>query len=232
MNMSFSLTTDACISFQKTVTRRIGWNRLQEGQVLQQVEKAQGLKKGEKVVKIYRIQVFSIRPETLSVLLKLPEYGHREMEREGFRGKDPKEFIAMFQKANRCTSDEPVKRIEFRYLLSRGKASYILVPAHIKVCSVCGGHIRLNGVHSYNAGIRSELRNLGYDAQCVNDMTHTLIVKAGNVSADDIDVWLDQTFRFYPDLQLDKMFYSGPVKRDNWREFTGLDRVISTGKDQ
>jgi hypothetical protein len=48
-NMSFSMTTEAVRNRSKTVTRRLGWWGLQPGTILQAVEKAQGLRKGEHV---------------------------------------------------------------------------------------------------------------------------------------------------------------------------------------
>lgn len=49
--MSFSMTTEAFERCEKTVTRRLGWWNLKPGELLQGVEQAQGLRKGEHVVK-------------------------------------------------------------------------------------------------------------------------------------------------------------------------------------
>ena len=43
------MTTEAVRRREKTVTLRLGWWKLQPGTILQAVEKAQGLKKGEHV---------------------------------------------------------------------------------------------------------------------------------------------------------------------------------------
>ena len=56
-NISFSMTTEAVRRREKTVTRRLGWWNLKPGTVLQAVEKAQGLKKGEHVKPICLIRV-------------------------------------------------------------------------------------------------------------------------------------------------------------------------------
>jgi hypothetical protein len=45
-NMSFSLTTQQARDKTKDVTRRLGWWFLEPGDIVQQVEKARGLKKG------------------------------------------------------------------------------------------------------------------------------------------------------------------------------------------
>ncbi len=49
--MSFRLTAEQMRARTKTVTRRLGWSSLKPGDIVQPVEKAQGLRKGEKVVK-------------------------------------------------------------------------------------------------------------------------------------------------------------------------------------
>ena len=64
-NMSFSMTTEAVRRREKTVTRRLGWWNLQPGTILQAVEKAQGLKKGEHVKPICLIRVVSVTRECL-----------------------------------------------------------------------------------------------------------------------------------------------------------------------
>lgn len=46
-NMSFALTTDQILAGTKTVTRRLGWLRLQPGDHLRPVRKCMGLRPGE-----------------------------------------------------------------------------------------------------------------------------------------------------------------------------------------
>jgi len=50
-NMSFMLTTAQYCARTKDVTRRLGWANLKPGDMFNGVEKAMGLKKGEKINK-------------------------------------------------------------------------------------------------------------------------------------------------------------------------------------
>lgn len=113
-NMSFSMTTEAVRRREKTVTRRLGWWDLQPGTVLQAVEKAQGLKKGEHVKPICLIRVVSASMESLDAIID--RYDYREMAREGFPGDASYEFVGMFCRANHCEPETAVNRIEFEYL--------------------------------------------------------------------------------------------------------------------
>lgn len=119
-NMSFSLTTKQCYDKQKTVTRRLGWANAKPGERIQQVEKAQGLKKGQKVKRIHVIEIVSNRREPLKQLNDDPPYGLCEMAMEGFGNYPawlwPADFVRMFCKANKCTPDHVVNRIEFKYV--------------------------------------------------------------------------------------------------------------------
>ena len=111
-NISFSMTTEAVRRREKTVTRRLGWWNLQPGTVLQAVEKAQGLKRGEHVKPICLIRVVSVRTEPLDSIR-----GHRgECFREGFPDLTPAEFVLMFCEANRVPDYAEVNRIEFEYV--------------------------------------------------------------------------------------------------------------------
>jgi hypothetical protein len=115
-NISFSLTTDRVRNRRKTVTRRTGWQRLKVGDILNACVKCMGLKPGEKIERICRIQVISIRQEPLSQML-LPGYGDRECELEGFQGMTGAEFVEKFCKSHQgCTPESHVTRIEFQYL--------------------------------------------------------------------------------------------------------------------
>jgi hypothetical protein len=109
-NMSFSITTKQARNKTKTVTRRIGWWFLKPGDIVQQVEKGMGLKKGEKVKKIHLIKIKSVRPEPLYNIDKA------DCAREGFPGWTPGEFIRMFCTHNKCKSHTEVNRIEFEYI--------------------------------------------------------------------------------------------------------------------
>lgn len=110
--MSFSLTTEAVRRHEKTVTRRLGWWGLQPGTLLQAVEKAQGLKKGEHVKPLGVIRVVSVRREELQAICA--QSG--ETAREGFPELDGIGFRNMFMRANACPSWQPVNRIEFEYV--------------------------------------------------------------------------------------------------------------------
>ena len=113
--MSFSLTTEQCRNKSKTVTRRIGWSNLKRGDRVQQVEKGQGLKKGERVKKIHVIECVSNRREAIGQMLD-PEYGRKECALEGFAGTSGLWFVSMFCNHNKCSTWKIVNRIEFRYV--------------------------------------------------------------------------------------------------------------------
>ncbi len=123
-NMSFSLTTEAFRQGKKDVTRRLGWANLELDEHFMAVEKSMGLKKGEKVVRIGECTCLQNEPEQLKCIEYSPyriPYGHEgwpktlrsEMVREGFRGLTPHQFVEMFCKKMKCTSETTVNRIEF-----------------------------------------------------------------------------------------------------------------------
>ncbi len=109
--MSFSMTTEAVRNKTKTVTRRFGWSELKPGDLLQPVEKAMGLKQGEKIVKIGGlIRVVSNRSEPLHHITKA------DCVREGFPNFEPKDFIEMLREHYGCKVYSICNRIEFEYL--------------------------------------------------------------------------------------------------------------------
>jgi hypothetical protein len=110
--MSFSMTTEAVRDRSKTVTRRLGWWNLQPGTILQAVEKAQGLEKGEHVKPICVIRVVSVHPEDLRDI----KFYANDTAREGFPELSPWQFVEMFDKANGCGIAARVNRIEFEYV--------------------------------------------------------------------------------------------------------------------
>lgn len=119
-NMSFPITTRQVMARTKTVTRRLGWINAEPGQQVLPVEKLRGLRKGEKIRPIGEPITFtSIRREPLSTMLDHPVYGANECAMEGFGDdailSDPREFVAMFCRANKCSPDTIVTRIEFEY---------------------------------------------------------------------------------------------------------------------
>lgn len=113
--MSFSLTTEQMHARTKDVTRRVGWANLAPGTELLAVEKAMGLKKGERAVAIGPIRVVSVRRERLDELVRPGAYGEEEMRREGFPGLDPQMFIIRYF-LEHIEPDQLVTRIEFEHL--------------------------------------------------------------------------------------------------------------------
>lgn len=106
-NMSFMLTVSQMQARQKRVTRRLGWWFLEVGDVVMAVEKGMGLKKGEKVKRLYPIRILSIRGVALN------EITQEECVLEGFPDMTPNEFILMFMNTHNCSPFEIVNRIEF-----------------------------------------------------------------------------------------------------------------------
>ena len=109
-NISFMLTTDQIRNRTKTVTRRLGWASLAPGRELTAVEKAMGLKAGERIVKLARLQVTAVRWEPLNQITQ------EDCAREGFPEMTPAEFVAFFCRSAKCQPDRLVNRIEFIYL--------------------------------------------------------------------------------------------------------------------
>lgn len=114
-HISFSMTTQQVRERSKDVTRRDGWCGAKAGDLLRGVEKAMGLKRGERVVPLCVIRVLSVRREPLSVLVADAEYGRSEMVREGFPGLDPAEFVRRFAERG-IPEHRAVTRIEFEYV--------------------------------------------------------------------------------------------------------------------
>ena len=110
--MSFSMTKDQYRNRTKTVTRRLGWWNLQPGEICNGVEKAQGLKKGEKMVVMGQHRIVSTHKEPLCVITP------KDVIREGFKDMTPQEFINFFMEGHKCPNGplEMVNRIEFEYL--------------------------------------------------------------------------------------------------------------------
>ena len=108
--MSFALTIDQIRNRAKTVTRRNGWWFLKSGDVVNAVEKAMGLRRGEKIKRICQIRIVSTWAEPLNAITG------DDVEKEGFPGWTPQDFIEMYSKHNRCLDIDPVNRIEFEYV--------------------------------------------------------------------------------------------------------------------
>src|SRR5262245_36114563 len=120
-NISFALTTAQFRARTKTVTRRMGWAGLKQGDILCGVVKSQGLRKGEKVEKLGMIRVVDVRREFLDRLTADLDYGFAETAREGFSIAHPwhwpSVFVAAFCGSHKgCKPDSIVTRIEYEYL--------------------------------------------------------------------------------------------------------------------
>ncbi|PKN92984.1 MAG: hypothetical protein CVU44_11170 [Chloroflexi bacterium HGW-Chloroflexi-6] len=109
-NMSFMLTTEQVRKREKTVTRRLGWEHLKAGQVLNACVKCMGLKKGEKIERLAEIRVVNVRRERLYNITA------DDVKCEGFEGKSVEWFIDMFMREMGVASSAEVTRIEFEYL--------------------------------------------------------------------------------------------------------------------
>lgn len=122
-NISFRLTKYPFLEHRKTVTRRSGWSDLAPGTELQGVFKSQGLSRGERVEKLGRIRVVSVRPEPLNRLIDDKAYGLDEMIREGFPGLDPAMFVKHYLTTHVGGDVETsVNRIEYVHLDPMGDA--------------------------------------------------------------------------------------------------------------
>ena len=115
MNMSFMLTTEQMYAEKKDVTRRLGWAKLKPGDRFWAVEKGMGLKKGEKVKRIYECECVSNVPEMLAeIVYRSIRDGRKEVDREGFPWMDAVNFVDMFIEHMDVTAKTMVNRIEFR----------------------------------------------------------------------------------------------------------------------
>jgi hypothetical protein len=111
-NMSFALTTTQILDRSKTVTRRLGWQFLRPGDLVQAVEKGMGLRKGEKVRPLAVLRVVDVSQEGLREGLS-----QSDVLREGFPGMTPSAFVEMFCRTHHaCTPDSIVTRIQFQYV--------------------------------------------------------------------------------------------------------------------
>ncbi len=118
-NMSFMLTTEQMRNRTKTVTRRLGWEFLKAGDIVNASVKCQGIPKWKSFEKICEIRIIDVRREPLDSMLCMTVpytyYGESECIREGFPHKSPREFVEMFCKHMKCEPDQEVTRIEFNF---------------------------------------------------------------------------------------------------------------------
>ena len=115
-NMSFAMTTKQFVDRTKDVTRRFGWWFLNPGDRVRAVEKAMGLKKGEKIRGLGIIEIVSTRGEPLNTLTKNLDYGFEEVKREGypFGTEWPSVFVETLCRHYHVEPDKVCNRIEFR----------------------------------------------------------------------------------------------------------------------
>ena len=92
-NISFSMTERQFLYGTKSVTRRLGWRFLKPGDRLCVVRKGQGLKKGEKVVRLGVIEVIAAHREPLRWITPI------DVTLEGFHGWTMDQFVDFFCKA-------------------------------------------------------------------------------------------------------------------------------------
>jgi hypothetical protein len=110
-NMSFTLTKEQILGQAKFVTRRFGWWFLKPEDVLQPVEKAMGLRKGESIVKLgCPIEIVSTYGEPLN------EITQEDVILEGFPSWTPDQFVDFLVRKYRCNPSATVNRIAFKYL--------------------------------------------------------------------------------------------------------------------
>jgi hypothetical protein len=109
--MSFSLTIEQMRNKTKTVTRRNGWWFLRPGDIVNAVEKAMGLKKGEKIKKIGQIRIIDTNK------IQVSQIDRQDLIREGLPYMSPAEFVDFFCKNHHgCSPDTIINRITFEHL--------------------------------------------------------------------------------------------------------------------
>jgi hypothetical protein len=111
--VSFALTKRQVINRSKTVTRRLGWKTLMAGELLQAIDKGQGIPKGCKVKKLGVVRAVHVRREPLSAIRD--ELNGTALE--GFPEMSADAFIEMFCKTHgHCEPDTEITRIEYEYV--------------------------------------------------------------------------------------------------------------------
>jgi len=110
-NMSFFYTQEQIRNKTKTVTRRLGWNFLKPGDILNACVKCQGLKKGEKIEKICQIRVRQIYRQWLWQIT------NDDVIKEGFPDMTTYQFVKMYrERMGLSCGHATVNRIEFDYI--------------------------------------------------------------------------------------------------------------------
>ena len=115
--ISFFLTQQQVRDRIKTVTWRTGWGWVKKGEILQPIEKGQGLKAGQGYTFIGSpITILDNRPEPLSRLIEEPEYGSTEAALEGFPGWSGEQFVSFICKQPGVYPERVLNRLEFEYV--------------------------------------------------------------------------------------------------------------------
>lgn len=108
--ISFAKTIPQILAEKKTETRRLGWDFVRVGDLLQAVNKTMGFKKGEKADLLKLIVVTETRREPLNAITQ------DGVNAEGFPEMSPSEFIEFFCEFNKCEPDLNVRVIKFDYV--------------------------------------------------------------------------------------------------------------------
>lgn len=109
--MSVSLTEDQVRTRTKTVTRRVGWEKLKVGDTVTLCRKVMGRRAGEPLVRIVDVEIIAVRRERLDAIT--PD----DVAAEGFPGWTVPEFLSFFVDSHKGTDfDSTVTRIEWRYV--------------------------------------------------------------------------------------------------------------------
>lgn len=111
--MSFAATVDQVRQRRKTVTRRMGWAILKPGDRLVAVERARGVRVGDRV-ELATIEVVDVRRERLDAITA------EDCAAEGFPELTPADFVQLFARLNGLKGEDVgatfVTRIRFRYV--------------------------------------------------------------------------------------------------------------------
>jgi len=117
MRMSFALTEQQLLDGSKTVTRRMGWRKVQPGDEAVAVRKGMGIPKGERQHVFGRIRVVSARQE------RLDEITLEDVAAEGFPDMTVTGFVEMFCRHMKCKPSTFVTRIEFEFVPQAAEAA-------------------------------------------------------------------------------------------------------------
>jgi hypothetical protein len=117
--ISFQHTAEQVRHRTKTVTRRMGWERLAASTLLLACPKVRGVRR-EHREELAVIRAVSVRREPLRRMLDDKRYGRAEIRREGFEGHpelgSPEAWVEWFCRTHKpCTPDTIITRIEFIY---------------------------------------------------------------------------------------------------------------------